>query len=66
MNSGVYRLKQDSVVIKDIEFKSGQEIEVVQNVIYVNGHPLPLHFQNLIMNWMDNNPNLFINDTRNY
>ena len=50
----------------DVEFKEGQELEVVGNVIYVNGFPLPLNMQNAFNAWMTKGmeDGLFINDTR--
>jgi hypothetical protein len=45
---------------------AGQEIEVVMGVVYVNGNLVPPTFQELFMNWLENNPSLFEDDTRNW
>lgn len=62
----VYRLKQAAEVAKDMSLPAGQEIEVVMGVVYVNGNLVPPTFQELFMNWLENNPSLFEDDTRNW
>jgi hypothetical protein len=68
IKNGVYILKQDTSPIKDVNFKANQEIEVVGNVIYVNGFPLPFEMQETLNNWIKEGliQGIFINDTRNY
>jgi hypothetical protein len=62
----VYRLKQDVEVAKGMSLPSGQEIEIVQNVVYINGNLVPPNFQDLFLNFVINNPNLFQDDTREW
>lgn len=66
MNNGVFRLKNDATLTHGIEFKKGQEIELIAGVIYMGGFPLQTNLQGVVKNWMDNNQNLFENDTRNF
>jgi hypothetical protein len=66
IQNGVFRLKKDSVVMDGMEFKAGQEIELIAGVVYMGGFPLQLNFQSLIKKWMDSNRTLFENDTRNF
>ena len=66
MKNGVYVLKSDYTFPSGFKFNKGQEIEIVENVVYVNGQLLAIEFQNSILNWMKNNPNLFVNDTRTW
>ena len=66
IQNGVFRLKEDATVIDDMQFKAGQEFEVIAGVIYMSGFPLQFNLQSLVKNWMDNNPQLFANDTRNF
>lgn len=66
LQNGVFRLKKDSKIIDGVEFKAGQEIELIGGVIYMGGFPLQTNFQSLIKGWMDNNPTLFENDTRDF
>jgi hypothetical protein len=66
MNGQVYRLKQDVVVAKGIELKAGQELEIVMGVVYMGGFPLPFDMQQLFMNFINNNKNLFVDDTRTW
>jgi len=62
----VYRLKVDALVTKDMPLKASQEIEVVMNVVYVNGHMVPPVHQPLFLNWLSKNPSLFEDDTRTW
>ena len=62
----VYRLKQDVEVAKNMSLPSGQEIEIVQNVVYINGNLVPPNFQDLFLNFVINNLNLFQDDTREW
>ena len=66
INNKVYRLKKDTDVGKDMPLKAGQEVEVVQNVVYINGNMVPPSFQNLFLTWIINNPELFEDDTRTW
>ena len=62
----VYRLKQAAEVAKGMPLPAGQEIEVVMNVVYINGYMVPPVHQSLFLNWLNNNPSLFEDDTRNW
>ena len=62
----VFRLKADAEVGKGMPLKSGQEIEVVRDVLYVNGNMVPPDLQNLFYNWVVNNPLLFDDITREW
>lgn len=50
--------------MKDVNFTKGQELEVVGNVIYMNGFPLPLDMQSSFNKWISENNKLFQDDTR--
>jgi hypothetical protein len=62
----VYKLKQAAEVAKGMSLPAGQEIEVVMNVVYVNGYMVPPVHQSLFISWLINNPSLFEDDTRNW
>lgn len=49
-----------------IQFKKGQEFELVTGVVYVNGAMMDPRFQKIILDWINQNPKLFKNDTRNW
>ena len=66
IQNGVFRLKQDATVMDDLVFRKGQEFELIGGVIYMGGFPPQTNLQGLIKRWMDNNQNLFINDTRDF
>ena len=62
----VYKLKKDTEVAKDMPLKGGQEIEIVTDVVYINGNMVPPSMQPLFYNWIQNNPTLFEDVTRNW
>lgn len=59
-------VKQDSNVTNNIKFTKGQQLDIVDEVVYFNGVMFQPNVQKLILNWINENPNLFINDTKNY
>lgn len=62
----VYRLKKDIEIGQDMPLKSGQELEVVMDVIYINGFMVPPAMQNLFMKFLLNNGELFEDVTKNW
>lgn len=66
IQNGVYKLIKEATLPNGINFKVGQELEIVMDVVYVQGFPLPQGLQGTMLNWMGNNPTLFKNDTRNW
>lgn len=66
IQSKVFKLKKDVEVGKDMPLKMGQEIEVVLDVIYINGYPLPPELQDLFYNFVMDNPLLFDDATKNW
>jgi len=66
IQSKVYRLKEAAEVGQDMPLPKGQELEIIMDVVYVNGNMVPPSMQTLFYNWIINNPNLFIDDTRNW
>lgn len=66
IDSKVYRLKDDAEVGKDMPLKKGQEIEIVMDVVYINGNMVPPTMQEMFYNWVTKNPNLFEDDTRQW
>ncbi len=49
-----------------LKFKLGEEFHIVMDVLYMNGMLLPAAFQVPIINWIETNPNLFVDDTRQF
>ncbi len=67
----VFRLKNDLDLNLDgykqmLNFKGGQEFHIVNNILYMNAHPLPAELQNKLIKWIKENPVLFIDDTRKF
>lgn len=62
----VYRLKKATEVAKNMPLPAGQEIEIVMDVVYVNGYMVPPNVQELFYNWVTKNPDLFDNITKNW
>lgn len=66
MKDGVHKLKKDSTLANGMEFKKGQEFELVGGVLYISGFPIQFNMQATIISWMDKNQDLFKDDTRNF
>lgn len=49
-----------------LKFKLGEEFHIVADVLYMNGFPLAAAFQRPIINWIESNPRLFVDDTRQF
>lgn len=62
----VYRLKKDVEVGKDMPLKKGQEIEVVMDVIYINGFPVPPAMQGLFYVFITNNQDVLEDVTKKW
>lgn len=62
----VFRLKDTAEVAKNMPLPAGQELEIVMDVVYVNGNMVPPHMQQLFYNWIVGNPTLFNDVTKNW
>jgi hypothetical protein len=49
-----------------VVFEKGQEIEIVMDVVYVNGYPLPPEMQAMILSWINENSKLLKETTRKW
>ena len=62
----VFRLKATTEVAPGMPLQAGQELEIVTDVVYVNGNMVPPEMQSLFYNWIINNPTLFDDVTKNW
>ncbi len=62
----VYRLKKAAEVAKGMSLPQGQELEIVMDVVYVNGNMVPPSMQSLFYGWIKNNQTLFDDVTKNW
>lgn len=62
----VYRLKQAAEVGKGMPLPKGQELEIVTDVVYINGNMVPPNMQPLFYSWIVNNPTLFDDVTKTW
>lgn len=62
----VYTLINKFEAPSGLSFPAGQEFEIVQGVVYVNGFMLEPNLQNPTMVWIDRNPHLFKDTTKNW
>jgi hypothetical protein len=60
----VYKLKKAAEVAKNMSLPAGQEIEIVMDVVYINGNMVPPNIQDMFYNWVTKNPDLFDNITK--
>lgn len=66
INNKVFVLKQDVEITKSIKLKKGNEIQVMRDVVYMGGFPIPPNQQKLIFEWILNNQHLLKDDTRTF
>ena len=66
IKSKVFKLKEAKEVTKGISLPKGQEIEIVLDVVYINGHMVPPELQPLFYDFVTKNPSFFKDDTRNW
>jgi hypothetical protein len=59
-------LKSDQTVVKGLDFKKGTEFHVIGEVVYMGGHLLQKNVNKLIYDWINNNPELFMIETRHF
>jgi hypothetical protein len=50
----------------NVELPANQELEIVRDVVYMNGFPLPWEMQATILKWIIDNPKAFADDTRKW
>lgn len=62
----VYRTKQAVEVAKDMPLPQNQEIEIVMDVVYINGNMIPPVYQALFLKWINDNPTLLVDVTKNW
>jgi hypothetical protein len=62
----VYRLKEAVEVAKDMPLPAGQEVEIVMDVVYVNGYPVPPAMQKLFLDYVTNNESKFDDVTKKW
>lgn len=65
----VLRLKHgETVQLKGIPqsvtFRNGEEFHIVHDVVYMQGHPLEAGWQKPVIDWIEANPQKFVDDTR--
>jgi hypothetical protein len=61
----IYKLKQ-AHTLGEMDFKQGQEFNIINEVVYMEGYPLPLGLQGTVLGWIRNNPNFFAVYNRDY
>jgi hypothetical protein len=66
MEIKVLKLLKETTLQNGVKFPAGQEIEVVMDVVYVGGYPLPPNMQALTIHWIKQNPNLFEDVTKEW
>ena len=62
----VVELLETTRLKNGVVFDKGQEIEIVMDVVYVNGYPLPPEMQPMILSWINENNKLFKETTRKW
>jgi len=66
LKNGVYKLLKSAEVGQGMPLPAGQEIEILNGVVYVNGFMVDTRLQEVFYNFVLNNQNLFKDDTRTW
>ena len=62
----VYRLTKNVEVARNMPLQAGQEIEVVMDVVYVNGFPLQPELQPLFLKFVNENQSILEDVTKKW
>lgn len=62
----VFRLTKNVEVARNMSLQAGQEIEVVMDVVYVNGFPLQPELQPLFLKFVNENQNILEDVTKKW
>jgi hypothetical protein len=62
----VFRLIKDIEVARNMPLKAGQEIEVVMDVVYINGFPLQPELQPLFLKFVNENQSILEDVTKKW
>lgn len=66
IKNAVFKLLKKTTLQNGVTLPEGQELEVVMDVVYMGGYPIPPNMQPLVLIWIKNNPNLFADVTRKW
>lgn len=62
----VYKLTKNVEVARNMPLQSGQEIEVVMDVVYINGFPLQPELQPLFLRFVNENQSILEDVTKKW
>ncbi len=62
----VYKLTKNVEVARNMPLQAGQEIEVVMDVVYMNGYPLTPELQPLFLRFVNENQNILEDVTKKW
>lgn len=69
INQKILILRKDAKINDELKFDAGTEFEIVSDVVYMGGFPVPPQMQPIFFKWLlDNmsNPQLFKEDFRRF
>ena len=55
MDSKVYVIKKDCSGPMGLDFRKGDEIQIIRNMVYMGGFPVSIQYQEPIKEWVSNN-----------
>lgn len=62
----VFKLLKKTTLDNGIKLSEGQEFEVVMDVVYMEGYPVPPNMQLFMLKWIINNPDIFADVTKQW
>ena len=60
----VFKLLKKTTLENGVTLPEGQELEVVMDVVYMEGYPIPPNMQLLVLKWIKTNQDLFADITK--
>lgn len=59
----IFKTKKEYVVTKNITIPKGGEIQIMRDVVYMGGFPVPQETQNVLLKWVIDNEKELLDDT---
>lgn len=66
IDNRVFKLLKNTILDNGIKLSEGQEFEVVTDVVYMEGYPVPPNMQTFMLKWIINNPDIFADVTKKW
>lgn len=62
----IFKTKKEYKITKNVTLPVNTEIQVVNDVIYMGGHPVSIELQDILLKWLINNESELIDESKYY